>query len=91
MSVGAARMAEAQAAASSRSDPTITAGQISNRATIETLAREQGAPKVWVLVTHEQTSASNGYEGLPASYHVTLARVAAIDGGYAVSEWLPQD
>jgi hypothetical protein len=91
VSVGAARLAESQAAASSSADSTISAGQITNSGTVQTLARERGHPAVWVIVTREQTRGSGGYEGLPSSFHVTLARVASVHGGYAVSEWLPQD
>ena len=45
---------------------------------------------MWTIVTREQTSGAGEYEGLPAAYHVTLAKLAAVGGGYAVSEWLPQ-
>ncbi len=45
---------------------------------------------MWVIVTREQTGGDTQYEGLPAAYHVTLAKLASVPGGYAVSEWLPQ-
>ena len=43
-----------------------------------------------MIVTREQTGGDTQYEGLPAAYHVTLAQLASVPGGYAVSEWLPQ-
>lgn len=88
--VGAARGAEQQAAASTHADPTISAGRIRNSGRVVSVAAERGQPGTWVIVTREQTSGSGSYEGLPASYHVTLAKLARVSGGYAVSEWLPQ-
>ncbi len=90
ISVGPARIAERQAAASSASDRTLSAAHLANSGTVVSLARDQRKPGLWVIVTHEQTTGSGDYEGLPAAYHVTLARVANVPGGYAVSEWLPQ-
>ncbi len=91
MSVGAARLAEQQAAASSQGDTTITRGQIWNSGQIVSVTGDLTQPGMWVLVTREQTGGSAQYEGLPASYHVTLARLARVPDGYAVSEWLPQN
>jgi hypothetical protein len=90
LSVGAARLAERQAAASSQADTTITRGQIWNRGQIVSIAGDLAQPGMWTIVTREQTGGSTQYEGLPASYHVTLARLARVPGGWAVSEWLPQ-
>ena len=46
---------------------------------------------MWVLVTREQTGGrQRTTKGFPPAYHVTLAQLAALPGGYAVSEWLPQ-
>ena len=90
VSIGAARTTELQAAASSAADVTLTAGHVRNSGAVVSVARDQTESGLWVLVTREQTSGSSGYEGLPSAYHVTLARVANVTGGYAVSEWLPQ-
>jgi hypothetical protein len=90
MSVGAARTAELQAAAASTSDSTIRTARIANHGSVLSVAREQGHAGVWVIVTHESTSGAGDYEGLPSSYHVTIARLQSVPGGYAVSEWLPQ-
>ncbi len=88
--VGAARAAEQQAAASSGADRTIRAARIVNSGSVLSIAPERSARGMWVLVTREQTSGGQGYAGVPASDHVTLARLAHVSGGYAVSEWLPQ-
>jgi hypothetical protein len=90
MSVGAARLAEQQAAASSEADTTIARGRIWNSGQIVSIASDLARPGTWVIVTSEQTGGSTEYEGLPAAYHVTLARLARVPGGFAVSEWLPQ-
>jgi hypothetical protein len=90
MSLGAARLAERQAAATSSADSAIQAGHIHNSGRVVSIAPEQGRPRTWVIVTDERTGGSTQYEGLGSSYHVTLARIAQVPGGYAVSEWLPQ-
>ncbi|MFZ1153968.1 MAG: hypothetical protein WAN93_03590 [Solirubrobacteraceae bacterium] len=91
MALGAARLAERQAAASSRSDTTIARGHIYNSGQTISIAQDLARPSMWVIVTREQTGGDTQYEGLPASFHVTLAELARIPGGYAVSQWLPQD
>ncbi len=91
MSVAAARLAEQQAAASSQADTTITRGHIYNSGQISSIAPDLSQPDTWVIVTHEQTGGDTQYEGLPATYHVTLAQLASVPGGYAVSRWLPQN
>lgn len=90
MSVGAARLAEQQAAASSRADTTITRGHIYNSGQIVSIAPDLARADTWVIVTREQTGGDAQYEGLPASYHVTLARLARVPGGFAIELWLPQ-
>jgi len=90
MAVGAARTAELQAAASSAADSTLTASHLANSGSVVSIAADRTQGGRWVIVTHEHTSGSGDYEGLPGAYHVTLARLASVPGGYAVSEWLPQ-
>lgn len=90
MSVGAARLAEQQAAASSRADTTIARGHIFNSGQILSIARDLQRADAWVIVTREQTGGDTQYEGLPAAYHVTIAQLASVPGGYAVEQWLPQ-
>jgi len=91
MSVAAARLAEQQAAASSRADTTITRGHIYNSGEILSIAPDVSRPGTWVIVTREQTGGDTQYEGLPATYHVTLAQLAHVPGGYAVSQWSPEN
>jgi hypothetical protein len=90
MSVGAARLSERQAAASSRGDTTIARGHIYNRGQIVSIARDLTTADSWVIVTREQTGGDSQYEGLPAAYHVTIAQLAGVPGGYAVEQWVPQ-
>jgi hypothetical protein len=90
MAVGQARLAEQQAAATSVSDSTIRRGHIYNSGQVVSVAPDAAQPRTWAIVTRERTGGNTQYEGLPASYHVTLARLAPVPGGYAVSEWLPQ-
>jgi hypothetical protein len=90
MSVGAARLAEQQAVAASQGDSTISEGHIHNSGQLVSIGRDLTQPGTWVLVTREQTGGNSHYQGLPAGYHVTLAQLAGVAGGYAVSQWLPQ-
>ncbi len=90
ISVGAARIAEQQAAATSPSDSTISQGHISNSGQVVSVAPDQVRRGMWIVVTRERTGGEGAYEGLPAGYHVTLAHLAEVRGGYAVTQWLPQ-
>jgi hypothetical protein len=91
MSVNPARLVEQQAAVSSEADTTITRGHIYNTGQIVSIATDLAHPNMWVIVTREQTGGDTQYEGLPAAYHVTLAQLARVPDGYAVSQWLPQN
>jgi hypothetical protein len=90
MAVGAARLSEQQTAQRSVADTTLTRGHVWNKGQVVSVSRDLAQAGTWVVVTREQTGGNSEYEGLPASYHVTLAKLASIPGGYAVSEWLPQ-
>jgi hypothetical protein len=90
MSVGAARLSERQAAAASASDSTIARGHIYNSGQVVSVGADATRVGGWVVVTREHTGGSEQYQGLPRAYHVTLARLAVVPGGWAVSEWLPQ-
>jgi hypothetical protein len=91
IAVGPARLAEQQAAAASAADTTITRGQIYNTGQLISAAPSLTTPGEWVLVSHETTGGNPTYDGLQAAYHVTLATVAAVPGGYAITQWQPQD
>jgi hypothetical protein len=88
--VGAARLAEQQAAAQSHNDTAIARGRVWNHGETISIAQDLGAADTWVIVTRERTGGNTEYEGLAASYHVTLAKLAPVPGGYAVEQWLPQ-
>lgn len=90
ISVGQARITDRQAAAQARADRTLAAAHVVNHGVVLAIAPEQGHAGVWVVVSRQQTGGSGEYEGLPASYHVTLARLAREPDGWAVREWLPQ-
>lgn len=91
ISVGPARLSERQAAAQSAGDSAIARGRIYNRGRVVSIARDLTRPGWWILVTREQTGGDGAqYTGLPATYHVTSARLAGVRGGYTVREWQPQ-
>jgi hypothetical protein len=91
LSVGPARLSEQQAAATAISDSTIAQSRVVNSGQIISIAPSRTNAKQWVIVTREQTAGNSQYDGLQASYHVTLAELAQLkNGGWTVSEWLPQ-
>lgn len=90
ISIGAARLAEQQAAASSRTDSTLARARVANHGQLLGVTPDLQRAGWWILITSEQTTGSGEYQTLPASDHVTLAQVQRIGGGWAVSQWLPQ-
>jgi hypothetical protein len=91
LSVGPARLSEQQAATAAAGDSTIAQSRVYNSGQIISIARSLTNPKQWVIVTREQTGGNSQYDGLQASYHITLAKLAQLkNGGWTVSEWLPQ-
>lgn len=91
ISVGPARVAEQQAAAASRADSTLRRAHVANHGQLLAISASKTRPDWWVIVTREQTTGDGEYEALPASDHVTLAQVVRVLGGWAVSQWQPQD
>jgi hypothetical protein len=90
MAVGAARLSERQAATSSQGDRTIVRGRISNHGQVVSISPDALRAGWWVIVTREQTGGNAQYQGLGSAYHITLAQLASVGGGYAVGQWLPQ-
>ena len=91
LSVGPARLSEQQAAAAASGDSTIAQTRVYNNGQIISITRSLTNPKQWVIITREQTGGNSQYDGLQASYHVTLAELAQLNNsGWTVSEWLPQ-
>jgi hypothetical protein len=91
ISVGAARLAEQQASAAEGHDSEIAATHVDNRGQIMSIAPSQTQAGDWVIVTREQTGGNAQYDGLQASWHVTLAHLVHLPGGYVISQWLPQN
>lgn len=90
VAVGPARLWARQLAASDRLQ-TLARAHVSNRGRVLALSPEHGQPGWWVLVTRERTDGRGEYAGLPEQDHLTLARAVAVPGGWAVSEWSPQN
>jgi hypothetical protein len=92
ISTGQARAQALAAASAEQRDRTLAASGVANRGSVIAITPGTGqATGRWVIVTVEQTTGRGSYQGLPASVHVTLATVAGVTGGYAVSAWQPQD
>ena len=91
ISVGAARLAEQQAAAAAGRDSEIAATHVYNRGQIASIASSQTQPGEWVILTREQTGGNAQYDGLQPSWHVTLAKLVRLPSGYSISQWLPQN
>ena len=91
LSVGPARLSEQQAAAAAVRDSTIAQSRVYNSGQIISIAPSRTNAQAVGVVTREQTGGNSQYDGLQASYHVTLAELAQLNnGGWTVSEWLPQ-
>jgi hypothetical protein len=91
ISVGAARLSERQAAASTSADSTLARAHIANSGTVISVSADLARAEWWVLVTRERTSGGGEYAGLAPGFHVTLVQVAAVPGGWAVSQWLAEN
>jgi hypothetical protein len=91
LAIGDASVSLAETAERSRADKDMVVVGAYNRGSVASVARETGGSDVYIVVTYEESGAQGGdYEGLPASYRVTLAKVQEIDGGWTVSSWEPQ-
>jgi hypothetical protein len=89
--IGEARTAELQAHAQTVRDTVLQRAHIYNAGTVVAAGRVSGGRAgEWVVVTREQTGGSEEYAGTQAGFHVTLATVQRVTGGWAVSAWRPQ-
>jgi hypothetical protein len=92
-SIGQARSAMTLAAAQTAGDYELQRGGVQNSGTIEAVAPVIGQRDQYVVVTREQTSATNttAYQGLGAAWHLTLATVTEVGAGeWVVSDWQPE-
>jgi hypothetical protein len=90
-SIGQARSALQLAAAQTAGDYELKHGGIANSGTVEAVAplpmRNQ-----YLVVTRESTTATAdaAYQGLRPAWHVAIATVARLDGGWVLSGWQPE-
>jgi hypothetical protein len=88
--VGEARASEEQARQQTARDTPLRRAEIYNRGVIVAVAPLHGGkPDEWVIDTREQTGGNGEYAGLQAAFHITLAAVARVRDGWAVSAWRP--
>jgi hypothetical protein len=91
LSVGEARSSELQARQQTERDSALARGRVFNTGTVVTVGPVKGAGgNVWACVTREQTGGQGEYAALATAYHVTLATVARVPGGWAVGSWRPE-
>jgi hypothetical protein len=92
-SVGQARSALELAAAGTADDYELQRGGIANHGTVEAVAPLPGRRDQYVVVTLESTTATDttAYAGLLPAWHVALAGVGWLDGGWVVSSWQPEN
>jgi hypothetical protein len=91
ISIGPARQAAAQQAASVATQNTLRTDRVANAGQVVSAQPGQGAERGrWVVVTREQTIGRGPYSGLPWQLHVTLATVTHTRHGWVISQWSPQ-
>jgi hypothetical protein len=91
IAVGEARASEEQARARTKGDSPLRRARIYNKGTIIAIAPLRGGgPQEWVICTREQTGGNSEYAELQAGFHLTIATVQRVSGGWAVSAWRPQ-
>jgi hypothetical protein len=92
-SVGQARSAMQLAAAQTAQDYELRRGGIANSGTVEAIAPLPGHSDRYVVVTREQTTATNtsAYQGLRPAWHLALATVEQLGThGWVLSRWQPE-
>ncbi len=92
-SIGQARSAMALAAAQTAGDYELRRGGVQNSGSVQAVAPVIGQRDQYVVVTREQTSATDttAYQGLSPAWHLTLATVARVGPGeWVVSGWQPE-
>jgi hypothetical protein len=89
--IGEARASEEQAEAQLARDTALKRAHIYNTGNVIAVSPVAGAGnQEWVLVTRERTGGDGEYAATRPAFHVTLARVQHVAGGFSVSAWRPQ-
>jgi hypothetical protein len=93
ISIGQARSEVSIAASQTAQDYELRRGGVANSGVVEAIGPVVGRSDQYAVVTREQTTATNNnaYQGLPASWHLTLATVTRLrSGGWVISGWQPE-
>jgi hypothetical protein len=91
ISIGEASSTQARAVARTRADYELRRSQIANEGRVVAIAPTvPPRPGIYMVVTRERTTGTSVYDQLEAAYHLTIATVEQIPGGWAVSQWRPQ-
>jgi hypothetical protein len=92
-SIGQARSAMQLTAANTAQDYELRRGGVANMGTVEAIAPRLGSHDAYVVVTREQTTATNtnAYQGLRPAWHLTIATVQQVGpGAWVLSGWQPE-
>lgn len=89
---GQARAQELQARAQTQTDRALARAHIYNTGTVLAVVPLRGGqPGEWLVDTLERTGGGDQeYAASKATFHVALASVQRVTGGFAVSSWRPQ-
>jgi len=91
ISIGEASSTETRAIAETRKDYELRRSRIANHGRIVAITPTlPPRPGVYLVITRERTTGAGIYAQLQPAYHLTIATVARIRGGWAVRQWHPQ-
>lgn len=91
LAIGEAAATQRRAAARTPADSELRRGRVANHGQVIGIVPTR-PPRTgdYVVVTRETTTGARVYDELPPAYHVTLATVVRVRGGWVVSRWEPQ-
>lgn len=91
ISIGGARQTALLAAERIARDDTLRRAQLSSTGAVLSASPGSGSARgSWIVVTRERTTGGDSYRDLPATYHVTIAKLEQRSAGWVVSSWAPQ-
>lgn len=91
ISIGGARETALLAAERIARDDTLRRAQLSSTGRVLSASPGWGSARgAWIVVTRERTTGAESYRDLPATYHVTIAKLEQRSAGWVVSSWAPQ-